>query len=239
MPTLKHYGGPARPRRDCGCDVPGLLPGTSGPSLLPPASGDCGPGPGEPQLPGNAPVDVDEYQCSVAIGIQTAVDEARRVNHELGLRPYRVFLVWQQRDRQRVWSEVTRLELLPVRIVSLDDIDLELAASGLQSAGRLMLRDVSPAQVNGDDLRGRLNDEAWGQDTIDREFFYEVRIFPRCPTSPEPRRRRFIIATEPHHSGDNYEWRVGLVDQEIARSRTGADRSIEPKPAFERPRIVP
>ena len=232
---MKTYGGPARPMRDCGCETPGTQPATSGPSLMPAVGGACEAG------PENAPVSDEVYRCAIGVQLQPAIDAARRVNHVLGLRPYRVFLVWQERDRRRVWLERHRLELTPVRIVALDDVDLELSQAGLQPAGRILLRDVSPRQVNEDTLRGYLDGEPWGKDTTDREFFYEVQIHGRCAGQVKPRRRRFVVGTEPFHNGDAFEFRVGLVDQEIARSRDGEDRTIEPdgQPPLGRPRIVP
>lgn len=250
MPTLKHFSGPVRPRGNCGCEDAGGPPTTQGPSLVP-GGGVCGPGPGEQQLPGNAPVSDEAYRCSIGVQLQGAIDQGRRVVHTLGLRPYRVFLVWQQRGRDRIWQCVCELELVPVRIVALDNVDLELSSAGLQPEGMIALREVSPAQVTEDDLRGYFRGELWGKDTIDREFFYEVRLHERCrpedlPASMRhppggPRRRRFVLGSEPHFEGNVFEWRVGLVDQEIHRNRVGQDQTIDPGQAhvLPVPRLVP
>ena len=183
--------------------------------------------------------------------VQSAVDVGRRVAHELGFRPYRVFLVWQERGRDRIWRCVQELELVPVRLVALDAVDLELSQHGLQPEGGISLREVSPAQVSEDDLRGYLYGERWGSDTIEREFFYEVRLHERCrpqdvPGSMRhaeggPRRRRFTLGAEPHLDANGYQWRVGLVDQEIGRTRDGEDQSTNPdqQRVLPTPRIVP
>ena len=255
MPTLKRFAGKPRPRRNCGCVEqpcnckPGRV-GTQGPNLVPTVE-NCGPGPtADEQLPGNEPVSDEEYRCSLGVRLQGAIDRARRIPHALGFRPYRVFLVWQERERDREWRSVCEMELIPVRLMALDRVDLELSEVGLNPEGAIQLREISPAQVTEDDLRGFLNGEKWGSNTIDRQFFYEVRLHERCTPQDVPgrvfpaggpRRRRFILGTEPHLDGDRHQFRVGLVDQEIARSRTGRDQTINPDrakpPAL--PRLVP
>lgn len=248
MPTLKTFGGPARPRGNCGCDEPTLSrrPSTSGSSLVP-TNDVCGPDPatGEAPLPGNVPTSDAEYRCSLGVRLQPAVDRGRQVNHRLGLRPYRVFLVWQERGRNRDWTEKCRLELTPVRVLGLDGVDLELSEAGLQPEGGIKLREVSPSQVTEDDLRGFLGGSKWGADTIDREFFYELALHDRCvdrTVGGGTKRRRFILGSEPFYDGPNFEFRVGLVDQEIARDRRDRDQSINPDQqpaAISAPRIVP
>jgi len=167
----------------------------------------------------------EKYQCSPGVTLQAGVDRARRISHTLGFRPYRVWLVWQERDRKRKFNEVCRVELVPVRVIALDAVDLDLSQGGLQPDGGVSLREISPLQVTEDTLRGYLDGALWGADDPDREFFYEIQRHPRCAGEDEPRRRRFVIGAEPHHEGGALEFRVGLVDQEIARSRAGEDRS--------------
>ena len=248
MPTLKTFGGPPRPMGNCGCDDPTLSrrPSTTGPSLVPTVD-VCGPDPadGEEPLPSNVATTDPEYRCSLGVRLQPTVDRARQINHRLGFRPYRVFLVWQEEDRRRGWTEKCRLELTPVRVVGLDGVDLELSEAGLQPEGGITLREVSPSQVSEDDLRGFLGGSQWGADTINREFFYELVMHDRCPerTAGEgTRRRRFILGAEPHLDGPNFEFRVGLVDQEVARDRRDRDQSLNPdqrQVAITAPRIVP
>lgn len=236
----------------CGCDekTP-TTPVTQGPSLVP-SSEDCGPGPGEEQLPGNLPVEDEAYRCSLGVSLQGALDRARRIPHTLGLRPYRVFLVWQQRDRDREWRTAVEMELIPVRLAALDSVDLSLSQAGLQPDGGINLTEVSPSQVTEDDLRGFLNGELWGSDTIDRQFFYEVRLHERCVSGdgvdsrilPKgTKRRRFIPGSEPYFDGASHQFRVGLVDQEIARDRDGKDATIDRRQVTtalpSAPRIVP
>ena len=199
-------------------------------SLLP-SQDPCSPG------AGNEPVEDAAYQCSVMVRLQPAIDRANRLTHALGERPYRVFLVWQARDARRQPQEVCRVELMPVRIVALDSVDLTLAESGLQPEGGITLREVSPAQVNEDQLRGYRDGAKWASEETGREFFYEVVTHVRCAGAPQTRRRRFVLAAEPHLDGGAGEFRVQLVDQEIARSPDGVDRTRPPMP-FGGPKLV-
>lgn len=193
-----------------------------------PAVAACNPdgvGPVPTTLPQNQSPTDSSYQCSVGVRLQPAVDRARQISHTLGFRPYQVFLVWQERDLGRVWREVASLELIPVRIRRLDGLDLELGPNGLHPEGTIELRDISPTQVNQDVLRGFLNGDLWGRDTIDREFFYEVRLRPRCAGEGELRRWRFALSGAPYFDGESLEYRVTLTDQEIQRDRNGVDQT--------------
>ena len=211
----------------------------------------CGPGPqAEEQLPGNRPVSDAEYGCSLGTRLQGSLDHVRRIPHTLGFRPYRVFMIWRERQTDRVWRVVEEMELIPVKLVAMDRVDLELSQVGLQPEGAIQLVEISPAQVTEDDLAGFLNGTKWGSDTIDREFFYEVRLHERCTPAQVPgrvfpaggpKRRRFTLGTEPHFDGDKHQWRIGLIDQEIARTRDGRDQALNPDreqpPSL--PRLVP
>ena len=107
------FSGPMRGVANCGCGEPagaGMV--TSGTAVYVPTTDACG-----DALPGNVPVTDAEYQCSIGVRFQPTLDSARRVVHTLGLRPYQVFLVWQERNRDRTWREVHRCELMPVRVV--------------------------------------------------------------------------------------------------------------------------
>ncbi|MCK9513070.1 MAG: hypothetical protein M0R28_17840 [Pigmentiphaga sp.] len=205
-----------------------------------PTAGGCNPsgyGPG-PQLPGNQPLGPGELSCSIATRIQSAIDRAQRLGaHRLGLRPYRVRLVWQERTTADYdWREVTSLELYPVEVLGLDNLDLELDPDGLTPAGRVRLRKVSPSQVDEETLRGNLRGIQWSQDTSEREFFYEIQQHARCPGDAEPRRYRLVLAAAPHYDAENFQWRISLRDQRQARGQGGADLSVPQE--IDAPRIL-
>ena len=222
MPTLplNQYAGEPRARGNCGCDAPKV--GSTLPTDLVPTSNACQPG------PGNVPVEESEFQCSLGVRLQPAIDRSRRVAHTLGMRPYRVFLVWQERRNQRKFVEVARCELIPVRVQAMDSLELELTQAGLTHARMIKLREISPALVDEDILRGHLDGKPWTGN--DREFFYEVVMFRRCSTDPPRIRRRFILGNVPHFEATAFEFKVGLMDQLIDRTREGVDQTLPPFP---------
>jgi hypothetical protein len=207
-------------------------------------SSSCNPagyGPGQ-QLPANQPLGPNEVACSIAARIQTAVDRAEKIGpHRVGLRPYRVRLVWQERNHDHEWREVTSLELYPVLVLGLDDVDLQTEADGMTDIGRVRLRKVSPSQVDEETLRGNIRGIQWSQDTTEREFFYEIQQLGRCVGEGEHRRHRFVLAANPHYDAENFQWRVSLHDQRQARTPSGRDVSVpqEPSGMLVSPRVLP
>lgn len=183
-------------------------------------------GPCGPLGPGNQPVSDCDYRRSLGVDLQGIVDEARKFRHDFGLRPYRVFLVWQRRDARQEFREVKRVELMPVRVSNLTQIDLELAASGLQPSGTLALSEISPQQVDEHMLRGKLE----GRDLAsNEEFFYEVALIPRCD-GDTPIRGRYTLAGVPFFDGQKFQWRVAVSDQENPRGPFGEDQTLAPTP---------
>ncbi len=170
-----------------------------------PAPGVCAPG------PGNMPVPDECYQQSPLVCLQGTVDEARRVLHQAGFRPYRVFLVWQERDARQRYRDVRRVELMPVEISDISAMSWRSAPVGTHADGTVTLTQVSPAQVSEDDLRGRWQ----GGDPPDgMMFFYEVRRIGRCAGEGEridP--LRFTLASPPALDPKKFEWKVRLTDQ--------------------------
>lgn len=164
----------------------------------------------------------------LGLSLQGLVDDLRRIPHEEGLRPYRVYLVWTRRDSAQVFQEFRRLELQPVKVSSLTDVALQLAAWGLNPEGQVRLSNISRAQVDEDDLRGLLGH---GPIPPDVQFFYEIVRVGACDADRQPRRRRFVLASLPHLDAPRFQYTVVLSDQEHARSPSGADQQIRPGPA--------
>jgi hypothetical protein len=167
----------------------------------------------------------EQARCGVAMQLQPTVDGARRLLHVHGLRPYRVFLVWQERDfSTREWLTVRELELVPCKAIGMHEVELTVTPAGVLPTGPVKLREVSLQQVNEDTLRGALDGQPW--DGADREFFYEIRLHQRCASDPAPRRRRFVIAGEPEARASSFEWIVRLTDSMPARDRAGNDATV-------------
>lgn len=198
-----------------------------------PAPGVCAPG------PANVPNTDEDLRGSLGVCLQAAVDEARSVVHDLGLRGYRVFLVWQRRDSNQRFQEINRKELFPVQVSSLAGVAYESSPSGMQPEGDVVLTELSPAQTNTRELLGRVPDLNYHLDP-DIEFFYEVTPRARC-VGDNPVPGRFTPASLPYYDAENFQITINLVDQEAPRTPvTGdtADRdgAFQPKRDTERAR---
>ena len=103
---------------------------------------------------GQRPISETDYRCSVMLRTQSAVDRARRVAHQIGTRPYRVSLVWQERQTDRRWKQVHSCELMPVRVLTMDSVEIVASDWGADLVGAVSLTEISPNQVDEDTLRG-------------------------------------------------------------------------------------
>ncbi len=184
-----------------------------------------GPTPLSPPAPANTQP-LSSLVCSVLGGLQPIVDSARRIAHKIGARPYRVRLVWQERNAVTgLWSEVYARELVPVRVEpGREQFTDEVA--GQIPGGSISLREVSPVQVDELTLRGYLQGKAWSVDNPSREFFFEVQQIRRCATDPEPERYRYVLDGVPELETDRMQWRVRLLAQYGRRSRAGQDTTV-------------
>ena len=190
------------------------------------ADDNCGSPPCGPS-PGNVPITEAEFMCSLGVRMQPTADRARRIAHRLGMRPYRVAIIWQERASKREWREVYRVELTPVRVVAMDSVSRELGELGNHAEGAMRVTEVSPQQVTEGMLRGQLPAGVqWGADTHDREMFFEVQRFRRCPEDPENPRHRFVLGSEVHHDAEGMQFTFVLQAQQVPRSPEGADRSL-------------
>lgn len=174
-----------------------------------PAPGICGPG------PENVPNTDGDLVGSLGVCLQTAVDGARGIVHDLGLRGYRVWLVWRKRDRKQRAEELRRVELFPVLVSSTAAIDWESSFSGMRASGDIVLTEISPAQVSGRELFGYIDDRTRDPDV---EFFYEVERRERCPSDPNSVPGRFTPASLPYYDAENFQYVITLTDQEGART---------------------
>lgn len=198
---------------------------------------ECGSGPPCGPGPGNQPVPESIYQCSLGVGLQAQIDAARRQVHQMGLRPYRVALVWQQRSpTKNMWQEVARIELMPVKVVAKDTIGRVVGEGGVMFEGSLVLEEISPKQVNERQLEGWRDGENWPATSSEREFFYEIQAMRRCATDPEMPRRRFTLDSQVHFDGEKFQYRLSLTPQIVDRAAGGQDMSFTP-PAKGKPRL--
>ena len=202
-----------------------ITPCSCSPAQLGPGCVPGGPSPTAPVAFANTQP-LSSLACSILGGLQLVVDSARRIAHEIGARPYRVWLVWQEQNPLTAkWSQVYSLELVPVR-VSADRESIETLAAGGVPTGSITLREISPIQVDELTLRGYLQGQPWGADEPTREFFFEVQQLPRCAGDPTPERYRFVLAGVPELRTDSFEWQVRLIAQFGRRSRDGQDSTV-------------
>jgi hypothetical protein len=157
----------------------------------------------------------------------TTVDDLRQLYTDFGLRPYRVFLVhvaWsggRRGDGNPI--ELSRREILPTpRVLDMGSTSFALRSIGLTEEGGVVIEHVSPKYTE-DDLLGRTPDlidpafPATGLANV--EFFWEVA--ENRPSNPEPVRRRYVPSSTPMLTRDIFQWRVGLVKQDLNRDRRG------------------
>lgn len=194
----------------------------------------CGPAASVPCVtpsPTNTPAPANtqpltSLACTPLGSLQGIVDIGRRIAHQVGARPYRVRLVWQEQDPNTAkWSEVAGMELVPV-VADLGGHRLEDLAGGQVPGGSIRLTQVSPAQVDEHTLRGYLDGKPWSSDNPTREFFFEVQQLRRCEGDPEPERYRFALDGVPELKTDRFEWRVSLVSQFGRRNADGTDSTV-------------
>lgn len=225
---LEDMGGkPYHPAIGCGCESSCNCStgATSGRNYLTGPS-SCG-----PQSPGNDPVEESTYRCSVGVRLQSSIDGARRIAHTLGFRPYRVRLVWQQRGLNmsdpRAFGEFHSCELMPVKVLTMDSVEIVASNWGEDLIGGVAMSEISPQQVTEDTLRGHIDGHDWvAADPQNREFFFEVALQVRCDGDLKSRRRRFIYGAESSLAADQFQFKISLVQQNVERSRDGVDQTI-------------
>lgn len=184
------------------------------------APAECDPTPIAPPVPTrDIPI-----ACTLLGRLQPQVDRARAYSNDvLGTNEYQVRLVWQEQDSVTgKWSRVYEREVAPVNVDG--SPQLEVLAGGGVPTGLISLREISPRLFNEDLLRGYIDGQPWTGPT--REFFYELQLKPRCSTSREPQRYRFVLSGVPEHRATNHEWRVTLVAQFGRRERDGTDSTV-------------
>lgn len=175
--------------------------------------------------------------------LQPSIDEGRRQQHLLGLRPYRVFVILERRDSKQRFQEVARVELMPVKVETVTSsyttpVGLQLGAGGMHAEGGIRLSEVSPLQVSEAQLRGKLQ----GRDlTSDERYFYEIVHTPWCAQDAPAQPMRFTLNGIPYHNGEKFCWEIELTDQELPRLPEGSqpDRdATHTHPRLKRDKVV-
>ena len=170
----------------------------------------------------------EPYAAPATLGFDLVgvVDSVRGIAAELGLRPYRVFLVhavWTGSQVGEGLARVTsRREILPPpRVRDIDSVNRNVHSTGLTEEGDVVIDQIS-ARIPEDDLTGRTPDlrDPLLPRTSKRnvEFFWEIRELR--PSTPPPPARRFSPPSKvPVLSRDGMSWRVTLTKQDYDAGR--------------------
>lgn len=171
-----------------------------------------------------------EAKGSLVHRLSGVVDRVRQIPVNLGLRPFRVFLVWTKAsgDERGEGREVVqrRFELLPVpKVDSLDSLALSPTAAGVVPLGSIRVSCIT-ASLNEDILRGRsipseqevklcgckvhewATDKDWMHLPERWTFFFEVVEDGRSGGTPT--RSRFRPASPPVRRAGKVDWQVIL-----------------------------
>lgn len=180
-----------------------------------------------PELAGSVrPLRTDEVRESLMSTLSPTIDDIRQIATDLGLRPYRVFIVHVLWTGAKVGDgdpvEISRREILPTpRIRDMSATSEVLSPFGRVEEGGIVIDRIS-AKFSEDDLTGKTPDLT--EPAITRtgkrngEFFWEVQ--ENRPGFPSTIPRRYIHAAAPTLMRGGSHWRIPLNKQNTDRSRT-------------------
>jgi hypothetical protein len=141
------------------------------------------------------------------------VDRLRQIATNFGLRPYRIWLVWDRYTGGEAGVgdciEAMRIELIPTPVVkSMDGTMLQLMNAGMVPEGSVRITKISPRYTY-DQLRGlwypARHEDALPEGT---PFFYEVVEDGRGDSTPV--RHRFRLLGLPHRDAGKLQWSLTL-----------------------------
>ena len=179
-----------------------------------------------PELAGMVrPLRPEEVRASLMGEISPIVDDLRQIAVDLGLRPYRVFIVHVLWTGVKVGDgnpvEISRREILPTpRIRDMSATTEVLSAFGRVEEGGIVIDRIS-AKYSEDDLTGKtpdLIDPAMTRTgKRNGEYFWEVQ--ENRPGFPKTIPRRYVHAAVPTLMRGGSHWRIPLNKQNVDRSR--------------------
>lgn len=183
-----------------------------------------------PELTGEVhPIAPQDVSTTLAQDLVPVVDSIRQIASDMGLRPYRVFLVhiaWAGPTRGIGQAqEVSRREILPAPEVSdMSSTSRVLESVGMVEEGGLRLRKISAALTE-DDLLGRTPDllmpDGTRRDRRNVEFFYEV-VQQRPGAATPAARRRYVPDSAADLKPGQAGWSISLKKQQADRARDGS-----------------
>jgi hypothetical protein len=158
-------------------------------------------------------------QVTLAQSLGPSIDQIRQIATDLGVRPYRVFLVhwlWPKQKGIGRPREIYRKEILPTpRVMDMAATPFAMTSFGLNDVGGLFVDQIS-AKYSEADLIGRtpdVMDPARPQTNLSNsECFWEVREARQ--TNPPTKPRRYATNGVPMLNRSGMQWKVNLVKQD-------------------------
>lgn len=144
------------------------------------------------------------------------LDDLRQINTDLGMRPYRVFLVrtrWSGESRgEGVETVISEEELSPTpKVEPVSSVNRQLLDIGIDEQGSLNVSEISPRYTEFQLLGLTPNGESIPPNET---FSWEVTLMRG--DGPH-KRRRFLVQGVPSYQAEELQWTVRL-------NRAGADR---------------
>lgn len=169
-------------------------------------------------MPTVGPLSQSKATRTLVRKLSPTVDRLRQIATNLGVRPYRVFLVrtrWTGEERgEGQESVISEREILPTpRVKQVSNLMRYLTEVGVGEQGELKVIDISTVCTEYQ-LTGKNDD---GSDPVDTEAFYwEVR--GDAGMGPNPPRRRFTVTGVPYYNAGSVRWEVTLRKAQEDRS---------------------
>ena len=177
-------------------------------------------------MPKPNPLTAERARRSLAHRLGKRVDRIRQLATRLGIRPYRVFLVWTKftGEERGEGNEglIKRLEILPTpKLIDLSNVTFSPVAVGTLPIGAIRLERVSVSFTE-DVLMGRQVPEAHEVPPEPYDFFYEVVEDGRGDNPAE--RKKFRMVGTPHRHAGGVHWRLTLerISEDMKRDGTSA-----------------
>lgn len=171
-------------------------------------------------MPTPKPLTPTQAKKTLAAKFGPKIDRIRQLATKLGVRPYRVFLVWEQSSGSErgsgVETEVQRIEILPTpKVDSLDAVMMDPRFAGSLPVGSIRVSRVSSSFTE-DLLRGKRDHRSIPDDI---SFFYEVVEDGRGDDLPV--RMKYRLASTPVRRAGKVDWLLILERISEDNSRTG------------------
>jgi len=178
-------------------------------------------------MPKVQPLSAERAKHSLANRLGTRVDRLRQIATNLGIRPYRVFLVWEKYSgEERGVGDpivVARHEILPTPKVSgIDSVARNPFGAGMLPVGSIRLDRVSTSMTR-DELCG-LMIPGRHEDHIPEPYSFYYEVIEDGRGDPCPLRDKYRLAATPMRQAGRVSWVVVLERESEDNQRNGSSR---------------